>query len=113
MASHNEIGAFLDDFLEIGSFSDYGPNGLLLPGAEEVTKVVAGVSAQRELFEHAVQERAQLVLCDHGSESADLVSSCQNGSAWSTGSWTFPIRSSQKTYAKSKKRLRCPRQALP
>jgi putative NIF3 family GTP cyclohydrolase 1 type 2 len=46
-------------------------------------------------------------------ESADWVSSCPNGSAWSTGSWTFPIRSSQKTYAKSKKRLRCPRQALP
>jgi putative NIF3 family GTP cyclohydrolase 1 type 2 len=39
MASHNEIVAFLDDFLEIGSFSDYGPNGLLVPGAEEVTKV--------------------------------------------------------------------------
>ena len=53
MASHNEIVAFLDDFLEIGSFSNYGPNGLLVPGAEEVTKVVTGVSAQRELFEHA------------------------------------------------------------
>jgi dinuclear metal center YbgI/SA1388 family protein len=66
MASRNQIVAFLDDLLEISSYSDYGPNGLLVPGADEVTKVVTGVSAQRELFERAAQEGAQLVLCHHG-----------------------------------------------
>jgi dinuclear metal center YbgI/SA1388 family protein len=66
MVSPNEIIAYLDDMLDIGSFSDYGPNGLQVPGAEQVTKVVTGVSAQRVLFERAAREGAQLVLCHHG-----------------------------------------------
>jgi dinuclear metal center YbgI/SA1388 family protein len=66
MAERDEIIAFLDDLLEIGAFSDYGPNGLQVPGAEEVSLVVSGVSAQRELFERAAAAGAQLVLCHHG-----------------------------------------------
>ena len=66
MASSNEVTAYLDDLLEIGSFSDYGPNGLLVPGSEELTKVITGVSAQLALFERAAREGAQLVLCHHG-----------------------------------------------
>ena len=30
--------AYLDELLEIDSFSDYGPNGLQVPGAEEVSR---------------------------------------------------------------------------
>jgi dinuclear metal center YbgI/SA1388 family protein len=66
VAARDEIIAYLDDLLEIDAFSDYGPNGLQVPGAEEVTLVVTGVSAQRELFERAVEAGAQLVLCHHG-----------------------------------------------
>ncbi len=66
MANRAEIVAFLDELLEIDSFSDYGPNGLQVPGAEEVSRVVTGVSAQRELFEQAAEAGAQLVLCHHG-----------------------------------------------
>jgi dinuclear metal center YbgI/SA1388 family protein len=66
MASRDEIVAYLDELLEIDSFTDYGPNGLQVPGAEEVSLVATGVSAQRELFEHAATGGAQLVLCHHG-----------------------------------------------
>jgi dinuclear metal center YbgI/SA1388 family protein len=66
MARRDEIVAFLDDLLEIGSYADYGPNGLQVPGAEEVSTVVTGVSAQLELFERAAQADAQLVLSHHG-----------------------------------------------
>jgi dinuclear metal center YbgI/SA1388 family protein len=66
MARRDEIVAHLDDLLEIDAFSDYGPNGLQVPGAEEVTRVVTGVSAQRELFERAADAGAELVLCHHG-----------------------------------------------
>jgi dinuclear metal center YbgI/SA1388 family protein len=66
MASRREIVAYLDGLLEIDSFTDYGPNGLQVPGAEEVSLVVSGVSAQRELFERAAADGAQLVLCHHG-----------------------------------------------
>jgi dinuclear metal center YbgI/SA1388 family protein len=66
MAPRDEIIAYLDELLDIGAFSDYGPNGLQVPGAEEVSLVATGVSAQRELFERAAAEGAQLVLCHHG-----------------------------------------------
>jgi dinuclear metal center YbgI/SA1388 family protein len=56
----------LDELLDIGSFRDLGPNGLQVPGPQEVRRVVTGVSAQRELVERAVEEDAQLVLVHHG-----------------------------------------------
>jgi len=61
-----EIVAFLDELLEIGRFADLGPNGLQVPGAAQASTVVTGVSAQRELFERALAEDAQLVLAHHG-----------------------------------------------
>jgi dinuclear metal center YbgI/SA1388 family protein len=66
MARRDEIIAHLDELLEIEAFGDYGPNGLQVPGAAEVSLVVTGVSAQRELFERAAAAGAQLVLCHHG-----------------------------------------------
>ena len=66
MARRDEIIAHLDELLEIDAFSDYGPNGLQVPGAEEVSLVVTGVSAQRELFQRAADAGAELVLCHHG-----------------------------------------------
>lgn len=66
MAGRDEIIAFLDELLDSGSWEDYGPNGLQVPGAEEVSLVATGVSAHRELFEQAAAAGAQLVLCHHG-----------------------------------------------
>ena len=48
------------------AFEDLGPNGLQVPGAAEVARVVTGVTAQRALAERAVAEGAQLVLVHHG-----------------------------------------------
>src|SRR6201991_1080847 len=56
----------LDELLDPAPFEDLGPNGLQVPGAQDVQRVVTGVSAQRELIERAVAERAQLVLVHHG-----------------------------------------------
>ena len=56
----------LDELLDPGAFDDYGPNGLQVPGGETVTKVVTGVSAQRELIDRAVALEAELVLVHHG-----------------------------------------------
>ena len=66
MAGRDEIVSYLDDLLEPAVFDDYGPNGLQVPGAAEVELVVTGVSASLELFEHAAEAGAQLVLCHHG-----------------------------------------------
>jgi dinuclear metal center YbgI/SA1388 family protein len=56
----------LDDLLDPGAFNDLGPNGLQVPGRETITKVVTGVTAQRELVDRAVALGAGLVLVHHG-----------------------------------------------
>jgi dinuclear metal center YbgI/SA1388 family protein len=58
--------AYLDELLEPAAFNDYGPNGLQVPGPEEVRTVVTGVSASVELFEQAAAHGADLVLVHHG-----------------------------------------------
>ena len=66
MTRRDELIAFLDDLLESPGRADYGPNGLQVPGAPEVDRIVTGVSAHRELFERAAAAGAQFVLCHHG-----------------------------------------------
>jgi dinuclear metal center YbgI/SA1388 family protein len=66
MAERAEIVAYLDELLDVEGFGDMGPNGLQVPGAADVTRVVTGVSAQLELFERAAAGGAELVLCHHG-----------------------------------------------
>jgi dinuclear metal center YbgI/SA1388 family protein len=66
MPQIRELIAYLDDFLESSAFQDYGPNGLQVPGADEIDHVVTGVSATAELFERAAALDADLVLCHHG-----------------------------------------------
>ncbi len=66
MASRDAIIEFLDELLDSPGFPDYGPNGLQVPGASEVERIVTGVSATRELFELAIEREAQAVLVHHG-----------------------------------------------
>lgn len=66
MTRRDELIAFLDELLDSPGRADYGPNGLQVPGADEVELVVTGVSAHRELFERAAAAGAQFVLCHHG-----------------------------------------------
>jgi dinuclear metal center YbgI/SA1388 family protein len=66
VASRDEIVAWADELLDAASYPDYGPMGLQVAGAEEIRKLVCGVSASRELFERAAEAGAQLVLVHHG-----------------------------------------------
>jgi dinuclear metal center YbgI/SA1388 family protein len=66
VAARDEIVSFLDELLDSPSFPDYGPNGLQVPGSDEVSLLVTGVSAQAELFEQAVAAGAEMVLAHHG-----------------------------------------------
>jgi len=66
VAQLSEVISYLDDLLGVDDFQDYGPNGLQVPGAEELRVVVTGVSAHRELFEQAASAGAQLVVAHHG-----------------------------------------------
>jgi len=66
MAQLNDIVSYLDELLSAGDFHDYGPNGLQVPGAGEVSTVVTGVSSHLELFERAAGLGAQFVVAHHG-----------------------------------------------
>jgi dinuclear metal center YbgI/SA1388 family protein len=66
VAARDEIIGYLDELLDVNAFDDYGPNGLQVPGADEVRLVATGVSAHRELFVRAGEAGAELVLCHHG-----------------------------------------------
>ncbi|MBD0290369.1 MAG: Nif3-like dinuclear metal center hexameric protein [Thermoleophilia bacterium] len=66
MARRDEITAFADELLEVASYPDYGPIGLQVAGAEDVSRIACGVSASRELFQRAAERRAQMVIVHHG-----------------------------------------------
>lgn len=61
-----DIVAHLDTTLESVRFRDYGPNGLQVEGASEITAVVTGVSANAALIEQTLARRAELVVVHHG-----------------------------------------------
>ncbi len=65
-APTSAILAELDHLLEPARFDDYCVNGLQVPGPDEVTTLVTGVSAHAELFQLAAREHAQLLLVHHG-----------------------------------------------
>ncbi len=66
MASLHTILEHLAELLRPSDFDDFGPNGLQVPGREQVETVVTGVSASAELFTRARAEDADLVLVHHG-----------------------------------------------
>lgn len=66
MANRDEIIAFCDETLDIGTFGDYGPNGLQVPGKSEVERIATAVSAHLASIEAAVDTGAELLLTHHG-----------------------------------------------
>jgi dinuclear metal center YbgI/SA1388 family protein len=66
MAFRDEIVDYAAELLDLASFADYGPQGMQVVGADEVTRIVCAVSSSLELFERAAAAGAQLVLVHHG-----------------------------------------------
>ena len=66
MASRDGILDFCDELLDASAFTDYGPNGMQVPGSAEVTRVATCVSAHRESIEGAIAAGADLLLAHHG-----------------------------------------------
>ena len=46
--------------------SDYGPNGMQVPGKAEVASVATCVSAHRESIDAAIAAGAEMLLAHHG-----------------------------------------------
>jgi len=66
MPHRNDIITYLNDYLSIHDFRDYGPQGVQVEGKENVNKIVTGVSASVQLFEQAAKAGADMVIVHHG-----------------------------------------------
>lgn len=61
-----ELVNYLDGLLQPGRFRDYCPNGLQVEGREEIVKIVAGVTANQDLLDIAVDRGADAIIVHHG-----------------------------------------------
>ncbi len=61
-----ELVRYLDEYLASARGRDLCPNGLQVDGRAEISKIVTGVSACRELFVRAAELNADSVLVHHG-----------------------------------------------
>ena len=66
MAKRDAILQHAAELLDLDAYPDYGPMGLQVEGAEEVTKIACGVSASLALFQRAAELDAQLLIVHHG-----------------------------------------------
>ena len=61
-----QLDQHLAQLLQTSLFKDYCPNGLQVEGAEEISKVVFGVTATQALIDRAIAEKAQAIIVHHG-----------------------------------------------
>ena len=66
MTKRNEIISYVNEYLRISDFRDYGPQGLQVEGRSIVEKIVTGVSASAEFFEKAAERGADMIMVHHG-----------------------------------------------
>jgi dinuclear metal center YbgI/SA1388 family protein len=66
MAERKEFESCLHSLLQPDAFKDYGPNGLQLEGANQVLRVVSGVTASLAFIDAAIAAGADTLLVHHG-----------------------------------------------
>lgn len=66
MVQVDQLTEYTAQFLNVRQFRDYAPNGLQVAGRPQISKVVAGVSANRALIEAAIAEGADALVVHHG-----------------------------------------------
>ncbi|WP_178861385.1 Nif3-like dinuclear metal center hexameric protein [Thiomicrorhabdus cannonii] len=72
-----DLIAYLHDFLQVGDYKDYAPNGLQVEGKAEIKRIVTGVTACQALIDAAVARNADAIMVHHGyfwkSEPVEIV----------------------------------------
>ena len=66
MVDRDELNNYCDNYLSVSKYKDYGPNGLQVEGNQNINKIVSGVSANLDLIEQAVVEKADAIFVHHG-----------------------------------------------
>jgi dinuclear metal center YbgI/SA1388 family protein len=66
MARRDDIVDFARELLDLDNYHDYGPMGIQVVGADEVTKIAGSVSSSLEAFRRTKDAGAQLLIVHHG-----------------------------------------------
>ena len=61
-----KIVSFCEAYLDVGKFEDHCVNGLQVEGADNVGKIITGVSLSRKLIDAALSRKAQMIMVHHG-----------------------------------------------
>jgi len=77
MVNQTDLASYCADYLNVSQFDDYCPNGLQIEGRTEITNIVSGVSANLDLIERAIDEKADALFVHHGffwkNEDANII----------------------------------------
>ena len=61
-----ELEKYLNQLLKPEQIKDYAPNGLQIQGAEQISKIITGVTASQALIDKAIVEKADAIIVHHG-----------------------------------------------
>ena len=61
-----QLCGFCDEYLKVGEFDDYCPNGLQVEANPEVENIVCGVTASQALIDAAIEQAADTLIVHHG-----------------------------------------------
>ncbi|MDX2346313.1 MAG: Nif3-like dinuclear metal center hexameric protein [Legionella sp.] len=66
MTTRTALLNYLADYLVLGNFKDYAPNGLQVEGQMEITRIRTAVTASHAVIQTACQDKASALLVHHG-----------------------------------------------
>ncbi|WXU00398.1 MAG: GTP cyclohydrolase 1 type 2 [Catillopecten margaritatus gill symbiont] len=66
MVNNKTLSEYCHDYLKVDKFQDYCPNGLQVEGKADIQTLVSGVSANQDLIERAIDEKADALFVHHG-----------------------------------------------
>lgn len=66
LINRDQLTTYLNDYLKIDSFKDYGPNGLQIEGKETIEKIGFAVSATKQSIEEAIRKKVDTLIVHHG-----------------------------------------------
>ncbi|SFV88291.1 FIG137478: Hypothetical protein YbgI [hydrothermal vent metagenome] len=66
MIDNKTLSQYCHDYLKASTFKDYCPNGLQIEGKANIKNIISGVSANQELIERAIDEKADALFVHHG-----------------------------------------------
>jgi dinuclear metal center YbgI/SA1388 family protein len=77
MVNQEILAGYCQQYLRVDKFDDYCPNGLQIQGKPDIKKIISGVSANQDLIDAAIDEKADALFVHHGffwkNEASEII----------------------------------------